>query len=1168
MDTVRRGEVVLRIRTLLPKAPAPVSSVTHEPGVRSESSQLSRRRGRVMRYGATEDRAGFEAAIDADPTDSNTHAVYADWLDENGEHDEAAFRRAMGDWHRRLSPELGFPYVPLGQSGVVGVTPDRVRYRWKIAKVHGYPEGVNPRHIPVGRQLMDQPDVISTDPSVAYANHGHSWDTYRGMEAGLRRAFMAVRNPEPPPVGPDDIDHNAPMGKPYRTSRREPVESSGSDRAKIAHELRESGKKLHEIAAELGISKQRAAQLVSGYRLHIVKPPKPVKEPEVVSPPIHKSGTVPSGYETYEDFRNHVKGLGRTGLNRSEIMSQTGGTRREIMGILKTITKRRSKGRPSNTERSYPKSVGNYPVPSDSSQLSRRGAVTRYSVAPDSFRDETVSALAGAAARGDDTALGALGDRLGDTGHPAADVVHRALRGEGVEGDPHAQSTLGMMHAVEPDGHGFDTTYHISLPHGFENEGVGTGTLSYYHLPTGHYWHLNLFNGPPGAEGSHERSWLIPTTPEEVHDHVSRLGPDEKREANSIASATTGTPQDRDFYEERLRDAGVHPDQLPPVDTELVPGPDEVDHNVPIGKSSHLSRRRYAAYRAPAGGMIARGTAYKGGELIPDMTGDFMNPSPKPIRKSECASPPSSPNDPVTVRKRKFDPAKLAALKAKFAKPLVVAYRRGQVRRHSGRSLFDSERAKRSHDMRLSGSSFPEIAKELGVTRQRAAQLVAAHQNRLNEPQTTEPEPVSEIKPKRSAGRPSKGVPPGYETVEEFENHVKGLARTGLSRTEIVNLTGGTQRSVEELLKTVNRPRRGSKGVSPDVVTPSEVFGYPVASSSSHLSRRRSAVTRYDKKRDTGEALRELAFKLNDELDIGPDYQRLFWNPETKVAWYVTGDGDEEVEVKKVRDALENVPGVDHVRVEAEYFPPETGDWVEMYDRNDPDEGWKPWPPPVKKSRQRSTVTRYGADHATVDTLLHQLQQPEHDEHRWGLDDPVNGHRGITADALDDVGRGDEAELLRRPNTHVMVHEGRVVPARFTDAHVRGREEAVDRHLRMMTRGGYNPTHGFGFVHGEGNDPSTIIDSPLGEQTQHVSELGRNLADHIDGSVNDDIGDWMEPDEQNAIPQRHWTELDRRLNALRTAPYEEPVPPPRRTAGMPEQLSRTRLRRHNLSRDT
>lgn len=67
--------------------------------------------------------------------------------------------------------------------------------------------------------------------------------------------------------------------------------------------------------------------------------------------------------------------------------------------------------------------------------------------------------------------------------------------------------------------------------------------------------------------------------------------------------------------------------------------------------------KRNAAYRAPAGGIVVRGTAYKGGEMVPDMKGKFMNP-PKPRRKVTSVGPkPSTPA---------FNPQKLAAVRAKF----------------------------------------------------------------------------------------------------------------------------------------------------------------------------------------------------------------------------------------------------------------------------------------------------------------------------------------------------------------------------------------------------------------------------------------------------------------------------------------------------------------------
>lgn len=59
-------------------------------------------------------------------------------------------------------------------------------------------------------------------------------------------------------------------------------------------------------------------------------------------------------------------------------------------------------------------------------------------------------------------------------------------------------------------------------------------------------------------------------------------------------------------------------------------------------KLKKVEKAKYAAYRAPAGGMVARGTMYKGGEMVPDMEGRFMNPP------------------------KSFDPAKMGRLRKKY----------------------------------------------------------------------------------------------------------------------------------------------------------------------------------------------------------------------------------------------------------------------------------------------------------------------------------------------------------------------------------------------------------------------------------------------------------------------------------------------------------------------
>jgi uncharacterized protein (TIGR02996 family) len=73
---------------------------------------------------------------------------------------------------------------------------------------------------------------------------------------------------------------------------------------------------------------------------------------------------------------------------------------------------------------------------------------------------------------------------------------------------------------------------------------------------------------------------------------------------------------------------------------------------------------------------------------------------------------------------------------------------------------------------------------------------------------------------------------------------------------------------------------------------------------------------------------------------------------------------------------------------------------------------------------------KYNADQSTVDNLLSQLSSDEHAATRLGSGDHTL--RLVAADALQENGREPEANLLRKQDQHVMVHEGKVVPARRT----------------------------------------------------------------------------------------------------------------------------------------
>lgn len=114
-----------------------------------------------------DERTAFEANIDRDPTDATNHLVYADWLDDNNEPKEAAFRRSIGEWVHGIWD---------------GPTPEgTTTHRWLVHR-DKLPKGVTKT-----RPLFGPLTV-----SVAY----HS---YRAMEEALRDNFRRSQkriNPE------------------------------------------------------------------------------------------------------------------------------------------------------------------------------------------------------------------------------------------------------------------------------------------------------------------------------------------------------------------------------------------------------------------------------------------------------------------------------------------------------------------------------------------------------------------------------------------------------------------------------------------------------------------------------------------------------------------------------------------------------------------------------------------------------------------------------------------------------------------------------------------------------------------------------------------------------------------------------------------------------------
>lgn len=129
----------------------------------------------VLRYNQEAERASFEKAIDANPLDSTTHLVYADWLQENGHEQEAAFRRAMGEWFGKH--EFNTDESPHDIN-------NKFHTSSAIADPSLLPNGVD------GSKLQFRLGRIADGEIGQHFTTGRiGWDTYRDMESAFRKAF-------------------------------------------------------------------------------------------------------------------------------------------------------------------------------------------------------------------------------------------------------------------------------------------------------------------------------------------------------------------------------------------------------------------------------------------------------------------------------------------------------------------------------------------------------------------------------------------------------------------------------------------------------------------------------------------------------------------------------------------------------------------------------------------------------------------------------------------------------------------------------------------------------------------------------------------------------------------------------------------------------------------
>lgn len=204
----------------------------------------------------------------------------------------------------------------------------------------------------------------------------------------------------------------------------------------------------------------------------------------------------------------------------------------------------------------------------------------------------------------------------------------------------------------------------------------------------------------------------------------------------------------------------------------------------------------------------------------------------------------------------------------------------------------------------------------------------------------------------------------------------------------------------------------------------------------------------------------------------------------------------------------------------------------------------------------------------TVQTLLKELQKPEHNEHRWGTDQSKS-LRAYLADALQDAVANHtdpaqiksletQAELLRNPEQHVVVQDGQVRAGKFTDKHIAARAGQLLDHLGLWPDGQYRQPHLTEIKDESGQLKAWSAKDrrPYGHHSVwyfnpvdgpylwegHASELGGHLADHLSEVADSTFGRNTSLEEAGHSEEdwhRMTTQAADYAESLRNAPYEE-----------------------------
>ncbi len=802
----------------------------------------------------------------------------------------------------------------------------------------------------------------------------------------------------------------------------------------------------------------------------------------------------------------------------------------------------------------------------------------RYSMQKGTIQDSDSSQLAAAAARGDNHAIGILADRYGELDHPAESVLRKVygqLGGENhgvVEGDDYAQSTFGSMHGAEPRRHHTPGYYPTLRADKEGNQTGGAVGLYYFNTPAGHYWHMTIDDGHPGSRTA-RRSFLIPTTPEEVQGHADQLndwGLSGVRE--DMKGATTASPREEhsQYLEDHRVAAGLPPAEPTPM--------------------SRLTRpRRYAAYRAPAGGIVARGTAYKGGEMIPNMEAGFMNPKPK--RKPRRRKVTSDETDmgggsgvAMSRGVRKYAKAPPSEEGVLNPEQLAIAEHAHQNNDLTGWGVLGDHLAENGYP--VAGSILSKVG-----SKHPSSMYVAGGMN------------ISRLP---VGGFLSRMIRDGSDLI----HHLVLKTEPGSEAHTFTHRIRPNER------EQMSRRKRYGRAPADEVQGIAQGQG---GSGGSYDPHNQSDMILADKLADHDDPL-EMIVRRDLEYRGTGNYQHGFRRHRETGGFGPRNDEPHSVYPIE-GGSLTVFPHVNGAHVNWTVNPRRVRTPHGVGSSHDaeygamvsPDElrhlltehGHAPQEPEVDQAAsathfRRLVAKRYGRPLHTEDWNNLRQQLVDNPQHRWGGPNADHTLRKVAADAYQESSGDEEgANLLRDPNQHVIFHKGRVVPGEFTSEHIEKANDTASHLIgvhskrRVQPRFGYgtrleantensmrdfdakihpfrNPEHpqhgqvrlidyqGFGFyhpheggtghllphvIHPEGEGTMTETDGTVDDtegslmgvpdrstEGLHISTVPSKLADHL-------------MDAWNGYPKRQKTEagnheVHQAIHNLRTAPYE------------------------------